>query len=334
MRTQSSPLLAVALGWLASWTILSATTLIGPILLLLPNGSPPSSALEARCCGCQSLSVALASFTFAFAPGPLRALQTVDNPIALSSAGPLLDQLHAIAAVLIPLGFVLAAVSLVGRFRGARGEERQQLKWITSGALVWMVAYDNRTGSLPRVTQGYVYLLAFASFVAALAFAILRYRLYDIDLVINRPSCTADWRVHHRAVRGGDCGRWHAPSAARRTDVLLSLLATALVAAAFQPAAPPTPADGESRFVYGQRIRARTKCWPTSPTGIRGGVVARRGACRRMAEAAAQGVGAATRTEFESTCLVDRIGRSPGHPQAAGDPSIEPCLFVTRPRRW
>jgi hypothetical protein len=84
-----------------------------------------------------------------------------------------------------------AVISLFVRFRRARGHERQQIKWVASAAalsLVWIFVLEQSTLSgLPEAIAVLSGLLVIASIPIATGIAILRYRLYDIDLLINRP---------------------------------------------------------------------------------------------------------------------------------------------------
>ena len=91
--------------------------------------------------------------------------------------------------------------SLVLRYRHSRGEERQQIKWIAFGAslvgflyliaMIGSIVYPQETwfapGSPPwLIVLEYAALLSFPVIPTAIGFAVLRYRLYDIDVVINR----------------------------------------------------------------------------------------------------------------------------------------------------
>jgi hypothetical protein len=85
---------------------------------------------------------------------------------------------------------VLSAASLVVRFRRSRGEERQQIKWVVY-AVVLLVSYSLMDQFLledlmPFVADIVLFLVTFEGLWIAIAVAILRYRLYDIDVVINR----------------------------------------------------------------------------------------------------------------------------------------------------
>jgi hypothetical protein len=85
---------------------------------------------------------------------------------------------------------VAAALSLVLRFRRARGEERQQIKWFTY-AVTFVVCYSliNQLllpDRLPFLLDEILGVAVFQSLWVALAVAVLRYRLYDIDIIIRR----------------------------------------------------------------------------------------------------------------------------------------------------
>jgi len=80
-------------------------------------------------------------------------------------------------------------ISLFVRFRRARGDERQQIKWFASAAalsLVWIVVFGQSTRGLPGAIVALSGLLVLPSIPIATGIAILRYRLYDIDRIINR----------------------------------------------------------------------------------------------------------------------------------------------------
>ena len=78
-----------------------------------------------------------------------------------------------------------AVISLFVRFRRARGDERQQIKWFASAAaltLAWIIVAEEQPGEIVALSG----LLVIASIPVATGIAILRYRLYDIDRIINR----------------------------------------------------------------------------------------------------------------------------------------------------
>jgi hypothetical protein len=108
------------------------------------------------------------------------------NPLGVEALRPFLDAIGAG----VWFGSILVAVaSLVVRFRRSRGEERQQIKWLALAALVvpvWFLTNAPIKRALPNLFQVVDALVVFALIPIAAGIAILRYRLYDIDVLINR----------------------------------------------------------------------------------------------------------------------------------------------------
>jgi hypothetical protein len=111
--------------------------------------------------------------------------RAVSNPIGVAALGNPEESAVGVALLnLIGLSAVAACVSLVVRFRRSRGDERQQLKWFTyAGALLPLVAFGE---FVPDAVGNLFFALVIAFLPAAAGIAILRYRLYDIDRLINR----------------------------------------------------------------------------------------------------------------------------------------------------
>lgn len=120
-----------------------------------------------------------------------------DNPVGLDPGG-VTDALGVVNVLLLPILFV-GIGAVVARFRRATGEERLQLKWLALamglvaamfgvyGALVLIQGTAAPTGSgmLGKVLE-YLTILSFLGVPVSVGFGILKYRLYDIDLVINK----------------------------------------------------------------------------------------------------------------------------------------------------
>ena len=126
----------------------------------------------------------------ALRPGemPDAAVKGTVNPLGIDGADAVIDWLEAVAGLAALLSIALATASLVIRFRRSRGVERQQLKWFASAALLFALAcvsFLALAGSLEFLGQLLI-LTCYALIPVAAGVAILRHRLYDIDVVINR----------------------------------------------------------------------------------------------------------------------------------------------------
>ena len=119
--------------------------------------------------------------------GPMEDRPQLTNPYGVES--PLVDALQGLSFLLIFIAIVGSVASLILRFRRARGEQRQQLKWLAfAGAvagtcvIAFMVLYD----IVGEGVANAAIMLGVLSLPLAAGMAILRYRLYEIDVVINR----------------------------------------------------------------------------------------------------------------------------------------------------
>jgi signal transduction histidine kinase len=183
---------------------------------------------------------------------------------------------------------VAACASMIVRFVRSRGEERQQLKWILVGVLILgleSVAVFSFEGNLPTIVDA----IAILPLAAAIAIAILKYRLYDIDLVINKAVVYGVMAAFITAVYVAIVvGIGRAIGSDR--DMALSILATALVAVAFQPVRERVQRFA-NRLVYGKRATPYEVLSEFS--GGMSHVVATDELLPRMARIVAEGSGAA-----------------------------------------
>jgi hypothetical protein len=171
----------VLMAWLTGW-IWAPSMLAGLLLLLLfPNGRPPSPRW--RPVAWLTLVGAIgAAFHEALSPGTLSGFPR-DNPFGLGGAGGELAQALGSSYVLVTIAFLASAASLVVRLRRASGDELQQLKWLASGGVVLFVAVLTTNLNLTDPLAIFAGLIVVA---VAVGVSILKYRLYDIDVVINR----------------------------------------------------------------------------------------------------------------------------------------------------
>jgi hypothetical protein len=169
----------VAIAGISDWIWVPAVGLLGTyVLLLFPDGRLPSRRWRPLA-WLSGAVILLLSVGVMLAPGPL------DN----------------LAGVRKPLCMLASALSLVLRYRRSGGEERHQIKWIAFAASVVVVLYAIAMIAsfvFPEeswTTAGSVWWLNFLTYAVlssftlvpiAVGIAVLKYRLYEIDIIINR----------------------------------------------------------------------------------------------------------------------------------------------------
>jgi hypothetical protein len=170
------------------------------LILLFPDGKLPSRRWRPLAWFSGTVLI-MVSLAIALAPGPLPDLGGVRNPFGLEGHPWIADASNVIP-VLMPLCAVASALGLVLRYRRSGSEEREQIKWIAFAgsfvglmslitvfsALIFAPLFLGASGTQPLwlgVLQD-VELLSFAGIPVAVGIAVLRYRLYNIDLLINR----------------------------------------------------------------------------------------------------------------------------------------------------
>ena len=182
-------------AWVRSWVwvLLIGVGIFGT--LLFPDGRLPSSRWRPFAWSVVTV-VFLSAIALAFSWGPVDGLGPIENPLWIELLG--FARYGAVDAVVEALLFVpLASVatgSLLVRLRRSRGVERQQIKWLAYTDVVLVIgtitAYTiTEASSVPRWVPSVGFLLMMVGIVGwpiGVAIAILRHRLYDIDLLINR----------------------------------------------------------------------------------------------------------------------------------------------------
>ena len=119
-------------------------------------------------------------------------ISPVASPLAIASAAPIMDAVFTIAAFTIAMLWAAAGVSLVVRLVRSSGVERQQMKWFVYTASIFalfmaaIIAVDLIGYAVPSPWEAYLVTGSILFLALGLAMGILQYRLYDIDLVINR----------------------------------------------------------------------------------------------------------------------------------------------------
>jgi signal transduction histidine kinase len=186
----------------------------------------------------------------------------IANPLGIPMLGPAYSVLVPIMELLLLLLILVAAASLLLRFRRSRGDEREQLKWFAY-VVVFLIAqflainllgmYFPHQAVTLAVVEASNLVVPFISVMLPLltGLAILKYRLYDIDLLINRTlvygALTACVVSLYVLLVGGVGALLQSQG-----NLLLGLLATGLVALLFQPARARLQ-QGVNRLMYGER---------------------------------------------------------------------------------
>lgn len=158
----------------------------GLLLLLFPTGRPLSPRWRVAVWGF-GIVVSIALLSSGLVPGDIGS--GIDNPLALSGAAADVDQVVAdVTDVLALPAMVMCAVCLVVRLRRSRGVERQQLKWFTYAAAVTGLGLGTTVLSHGILADAAFFLAMVGLVLLPLTagLAILRYRLYEIDVVIKR----------------------------------------------------------------------------------------------------------------------------------------------------
>jgi signal transduction histidine kinase len=236
---------ARGMGWFLMLTFL---------LLLFPNGHLLSSRWRPLA---RLIVGLLAAFTITSLLAPYLSdtrLATVHNPIGILGAADLFNMLTGLIPLLLLATIIPCIVAVVLRFRRARGVERQQLKWFAYGMaisilmliVIVILVYTTVSGG-----SDVLFFLAVVCIPISAGIAILRYRLYDIDVLINR---TLVYGLLTFLVVGIYVLAVGYLGALFRTGstLLISLIATGLVAVLFQPLRALLQRS-VNRLLYGQR---------------------------------------------------------------------------------
>jgi len=185
----------VGVAWLGNWLWVPAVGLFATYLFLLfPDGRLPSRRWRPLAWFSGAMIVVL-SLGFGLAPGPVASLPgRIRNPFGLEGL-PWVSDAANVGFPLLALCILASVVSLVLRYRRSRGEEREQIKWITYAAsvvgllfligLVIQLIYAPEPPSWTKLLDA-VTGQSYTGVPIAVGFAVLKYRLYDIDVIINR----------------------------------------------------------------------------------------------------------------------------------------------------
>jgi signal transduction histidine kinase len=257
-----------AAAWVDRWLIVVLLASFIPLFLLFPDGHLPSRRWRPvlwLAIGAPVVTV----IAFALTPGPMTGAfadltgVTVMNPLGIPAlAGPL-------RAITVIGGFATflmvfpACAAIVVRYRGATGEVRQQIRWlafvgvlftaevVVGIVVVSLVGDSTSLGDLLGSIFFAVWFLTLgAGIPIACGVAILKYHLYDLDVVVRKTVVFGLLAVFIAAVYAAVVGGVGALIGSH--DTTLSFVAAAVLAVAFQPARERARKVAD-RLVYGQR---------------------------------------------------------------------------------
>jgi PAS domain S-box-containing protein len=177
-----------ALAWVSSWLWVSHLGLFVFLALLFPDGRPPSSRWR-YFAWLVGVVAAVGTVAVALWPETARGFDPVNHPLGIEFAT---DTINPVETIVYALGLI-AAASLLVRLRRSTGVERQQVKWFAYAVAV--LAASATLAYVVSESMGVVWLGLLSSVLVivgvvglpvAVGIAILRYHLYNIDLLINR----------------------------------------------------------------------------------------------------------------------------------------------------
>ncbi len=240
-----------AIASLGEWMWAPALGLIGTYLILLfPDGRLPSRRWRLLA-WLSGAVIILVSAGFALSPGPMDTLPGIRNPFGLEKYPWVADAAQGVT-LLLPLCVLASALSLVLRFVRSGGEEREQIKWLAFAALVSglgsssvvipSIILSNDAGGADPLWMNLLEdaeTLSFAGVPVAVGIAILRYRLYEIDLLINRTLVYASLTATLAAVYFGGVTAtqaiFRALTGQEQQPQLAVVVSTLVIAALFNP---------------------------------------------------------------------------------------------------
>jgi signal transduction histidine kinase len=237
-----------AFAWLSNWMWAIPISLLPFLLLLFPTGRLPATRWRPVAWFCGAVLVALAGGAVVHATLSWSRPFARESVLSPSTFATTANMVLIIALFALPVALVLSFVALWRRFAQSRGDERLQLKWFVTAAAFVAVTFIVSFFTNSVIGQ-VLFDLALVFLYVAIGVAILKYRLYEIDVLINRAVVYGGLAAFITvvyvllvAVVGAFIGATEG----------LALVATAVVAVAFQPVR--TRAQGiANRLVYGKR---------------------------------------------------------------------------------
>ena len=235
-------------AWLSNWMWAIPISLLPFLFLLFPTGRLPASRWRPVTWFCGAVLIALTGGAVVHATLAWSRPFAKESALSPSTFTTTANMVLILSLFALPVAFLLSFVALARRYARSRGDERLQLKWFVTAAA--LVAVTFIVTFLTHTVGGQVLFdLSLVFLYVAIGIAILKYRLYEIDVLINRAVVYGGLAAFITAVYvllvaviGAFIGATEG----------LALVATAIVAVAFQPVR--ARAQGiANRLVYGKR---------------------------------------------------------------------------------
>jgi signal transduction histidine kinase len=257
----------LAAAWIDRWALTACLTPVILVFLLFPTGDTPTRRWRWLLWTILTL-VVLELVGIALTPGRMTGAFAdltsvrVTNPLGLPVARSVMDPITvAIGMALFACG-LFSVAALFARYRGAGSEERQQIRWLAYVGIATAVTIllgfavpGDDGGGILLVVNNILFLTTFVLLVLGIpiasGIAILKYRLYDLDVVVRKSIVFAALAVFigvvYMAIVGGV-----GALIGSRADTTLSFVAAASLALLFQPARERARRFAD-RIVYGKR---------------------------------------------------------------------------------
>jgi hypothetical protein len=179
-----------AAAWVASWVVNPAFGLLAYLFFLFPDGRSLSPRWRLLL-WINGIVIAASIIVEALTPGPIEGLEGIRNPLGVEGFRESLSFVGELLFFVSNLLVLLSVASLFLRLRHAGRTTRQQIKWLAyAAALLGTVVIVSTVGDILIGGLGWwvflVIILAFLCLPLSIGVAVLRYRLYDIDIIINR----------------------------------------------------------------------------------------------------------------------------------------------------
>jgi signal transduction histidine kinase len=251
-------------AWVDRWILVPALAMFIPLFLLFPDGHLPSR----RWLPVAVLTFAapvLTTIAFAVTPGQLTGAMSdissanVTNPLGIDALAGSIDAITQIGGFLILASAVAALVAIIRRYRRSNAEVRQQIRWLAFVGVVFfaLLVLGIINGAFfgdNELVGGVIFMAMFATLVLgipiACGVAILRYHLFDLNLVVRKTVVYTLLAGFVTVIYAGVVAALS--DFVGRDSLVLSIVATGIVAALFQPVRRWATLVAD-RLVFGRR---------------------------------------------------------------------------------